>query len=94
MANQSGSQPLSQEHGEQRISKIPLSKLLAGQSSVVNLLKGDREFINRIASLGFTIGAQVMVINNQGQGPMVVSVLGAHFALGRREAELIQVQPL
>ncbi len=72
---------------------VLLSDLSAGQAGIVLSLQGGRHFIHRIASLGFTPGARVTVIENRGSGPLVVSLLGAHLALGRREASFIQVQP-
>ncbi len=61
---------------------------------MVSHLEGDKEFMKHMATLGFTIGAQVTVLQNHGLGPMIVSMLGAHIALGRQEADLILVQPL
>ena len=72
----------------------PLSDLNTGRSGSVRRLAGDKEFMNQVASLGFTIGALVTVLQNHGQGPIIVSMHGAHIALGRQEADLIQVQPL
>jgi len=71
-----------------------LIDLLAEQSGVVLDISGDKQLVNRMISLGFTIGAQVKVLNNQRHGPILVSILGSHFALGRREADLIHIQPL
>ena len=68
--------------------------LSAGEKGIVSHLAGNKEFMNRVACLGFTIGAEVTVLQNHGQGPMIVSLLGAHIALGRQEANLIQVKPL
>ena len=72
----------------------PLSDLHTGRTGSVSRLAGDKEFMNQVASLGFTIGALVTVLQNHGQGPIIVSMHGAHIALGRQEADLIQVQPL
>jgi Fe2+ transport system protein FeoA len=73
---------------------VRLSDLPAGKMGVVCRLEGDKEFMNRVASLGFTPGAQVSVLNNPSRGPMIVSMYNAHLALGRQEADLIQVDPL
>lgn len=70
-----------------------LSELAAGQAGIVLGLQGGRGFVNRVASLGFTPGARVSVIENRGRGPLVVAIFGSHLALGRREADLIQVRP-
>ena len=80
-------------HGTEK-AYLTLVDLLADQSGVVMDINGDKQLVNRIISLGFTIGAQVKVLNNQPHGPVLVSILGSHFALGRREADLIRIQPL
>lgn len=85
---------LSGDDGKNGILLTPLSGLASGRTGVVNYLEGDKEVRRRLASLGFTIGAQVTVLQNAGPGPMIVSMLGAHIALGRQEAGLVQVQPL
>lgn len=92
MENQPGMQHLAHHHAENDV-RSPLSGMKSGKTGVVSHLEGDKDFMNRVASLGFTIGALVTVLQNHGQGPMIVSMLGAHIALGRKEADLIQVQP-
>ena len=73
---------------------MTLSSLAAGKSGVVSQLGGGKEFMARAASLGFTLGAQVKVVQNYGQGPMIVSLRGASLALGRGEALMIEVEPV
>ncbi len=68
-----------------------LIHITPGQTGIVDHMHGGREFVNRLAGMGFTIGAQVTVISNPGYGPIVVSIRGAHVALGRQEATRIQV---
>jgi len=82
------------KHEEQTMIQIPLSGIDSGKIGIVRSLEGDREFMNQVACLGFTLGAQVTVLQNHGQGPLIVSMRGAHIALGRHEAALIQVQLL
>ena len=94
MGNQSRTQHASRDHGGHGNHQTTLSGLTTGKTGVVSRLEGDKEFMTRVACLGFTIGTQVTVLQNHGQGPMIVSLLGAHIALGRAEAVLIQVQPL
>ncbi len=94
MENQPRTLHPSQSYGENEIREIPLSSLPAGKTGVVCQLEGGKEFTARVACLGFTLGAQVTVLQNYGRGPMIVSLLGAHIALGRGEARRIQVQPL
>lgn len=79
---------------EHRFPQIALCDLPTQTSGIVSHLKGDKEFRNRVACLGFTIGARLTVLHNRGRDPLIISVLGAHIALGRQEARLIHVQPL
>jgi ferrous iron transport protein A len=65
---------------------IPLSDVKVGKHAVVNQLCGGREFTNRIAALGFTIGAEIKVLQNYGKGPVIVSLRDSRVALGRGEA--------
>ena len=46
----------------------------------------------RLASLGFTPGAEVSMTQNYGYGPLIVTVRGAYVALGRVEAAKILVE--
>lgn len=71
----------------------PLSELPAGKSCVVQQLEGGHRFAARLAVLGFTVGAEVRIIQNYGHGPVLVNVRGARVALGRGEATKIQVDP-
>lgn len=84
----------SQLHDGSGIHPPTLNDLADGRSGTVLAIEGDKELVNCILSRGFSIGTQVTVLSNRGHGPIVVSVQGAHFALGRREADLIRVQPL
>ncbi len=94
MEIQPGLQHSSLDHEKNRLEPTLLSNLAAGKTGTVCHLAGDKEFIERVACLGFTIGAQVTVLHNQGQGPLIVAMHGAHIALGRQETNLIQVRPL
>jgi Fe2+ transport system protein FeoA len=94
MKNRFRSQHRSRQPGDQDLSPTPLGILSTGETGIVSHLEGEKALIIRLASLGFTLGAQVTVLHNYGQGPMIVSLLGAHIALGRQEAGLIKVQPL
>jgi ferrous iron transport protein A len=68
-----------------------LSNLPAGTCGIIQQFKGGRDFASRAAALGFTIGAEVTVLQNYGHGPILIGVLGTRIALGRGEASKIQV---
>ena len=68
---------------------VPLSALRAGERCVVVRLAGGRGLLSRMASLGFTPGAEVTVVQNFGRGPLIARVRDARIALGRGEASKI-----
>ncbi len=69
-----------------------LGDLPTGTRGVVRQLRGGREFAGRVATLGFTIGAEITVVENYGQGPIIVAVRDTRVALGRGESAKIQVE--
>lgn len=73
---------------------LPLAALAAHEQASVLALTGGYRLVGRLAALGFTPGAQITVIRNDGRGPLIVSVLGTQVALGRGQAMGIRVRPL
>jgi len=71
---------------------IPLSAMLTGQSGTIQGLRGGRGFVGRLASLGFTPGAYVEMLQNYGTGPLIVEVRDTRIALGRGEARKVWVR--
>ena len=69
-----------------------LSDLPVGTHGVVHGLRGGKEFVGRVAVLGFTAGAEVAVVQNYGRGPIIVAVRDTRVALGRGEAAKLQVE--
>jgi ferrous iron transport protein B len=68
-----------------------LTELKPGLKGTVQQLKGGHAVFSRLASLGFTPGADVTIIRNSEHGPLLVSLRGAQVALGRKEAAHILV---
>jgi ferrous iron transport protein A len=64
----------------------PLDQLPAGSKAVVRQLGGGKEFANRLASMGLSVGSSLKVLQNRGQGPVLVLVRDTRIALGRGEA--------
>jgi ferrous iron transport protein A len=60
-----------------------LAEVPAGRSAAVVALQGGKEFLNRMASLGFTPGTRVLVVRNYRHGPIIALVHGTRIALGR-----------
>ncbi len=78
--------PLSEEGG------TALCKLAAGEQGHIRRIGGGHTFTTRMATFGFTPGAQVEMLQNYGQGPVIVKVRGSRVALGRQEARRILVE--
>jgi ferrous iron transport protein A len=68
-----------------------LNDLRGGETAVVRELDGGTHFRSRMASLGFTPGALVKMVQNYGHGAVIVSLRGARVALGRGEARKVGV---
>ena len=68
-----------------------LSTLPSGKQAIIHSLHGGRAFCSRVANLGFTAGTLLTVVQNYGHGPMLVSLRGSLVALGRAEADQVQV---
>jgi ferrous iron transport protein A len=77
---------------QHQVSPKTLSDLPVGARAVVRGLRGGKGFIGRVAVLGFTVGAEVAVVQNYGRGPIIVAVRDTRVALGRGEAAKIQVE--
>ncbi len=71
---------------------IPLSALRTGEVGIVASLVGGHNLRSRMLTLGLTPGAEVIVLQNYGHGPMMVRVRDARVALGRGEAEKVLVR--
>lgn len=70
----------------------PLSDLEAGTTGTVRELRGGREFAGRVAGMGIAIGATLRVVQNYGEGPIMIDVRDTRLALGRGEAMKIVVE--
>jgi ferrous iron transport protein A len=46
---------------------------------------------SRLATLGFTPGTELVMVQNYGWGPIIVQVRDTRIALGRGEASKIQI---
>lgn len=73
---------------------VGLNTVRNGESVQITKMEGGHQFLSRLASLGFTPGARVQVVQNYGHGPIIVSLRGTRVALGRGEAEKILVGQL
>jgi len=69
----------------------PLNAIPAGGSGHIEHFEGGHDFVTRVISMGLSPGTEVTVIQNQGHGPILVSIQGTRIALGYNEAAKIQV---
>lgn len=70
---------------------VSLGTVRSGELVQIRKMRGGHQFLSRLASLGFTPGAELQVVQNYGRGPIIVSLRGTRVALGRGEAEKILV---
>lgn len=70
----------------------PLSTLSAGERGTLVALTGGRGALGKMASLGFTPGVEIAVVQNVGRGPLIVALRGIRVAMGRLEARQVQVR--
>jgi ferrous iron transport protein A len=68
-----------------------LNNLAPGEMGVVHKLAGGWGFTSRLATLGFTPGAKLTMVQNFGRGPLIVNIRGTRIALGRGEAAKVVV---
>lgn len=73
-------------------SLVALDQLPPGTAAVVRSLRGGGELVSRLAALGLTEGAELLVKHNPRRGPLLVSVRDTRIALGRGEAAKILVE--
>lgn len=83
---------VSEQSENMPVSPIPLSSMLTGQIGTILDLSGGRGLIGRLAALGFTPGASVEMLQNYSHGPLIVEVRDVRIALGRGEAQKVQVR--
>jgi ferrous iron transport protein A len=70
---------------------IPLCSLKPDGVGVIHSLTGGNTLASRLATLGFTPGTELVMVQNYGWGPVIVQVRDTRIALGRGQAFKIQV---
>jgi len=71
---------------------LSLNALQPHERGIVTDLIGGRGLLSRMATLGFTPGAEVMMVQNFGRGPLIVLIRDTRVALGRGEASKIRIR--
>lgn len=73
--------------------QVSLSSMRAGAFAVVRKIEGNNTLTSRLAALGLSIGSNLEILQNRSRTPMLIRVRGTRIALGRGEADKIQVAP-
>jgi len=68
-----------------------LSEIPEGKTVVIKRIIGGRGIRNRLEGLGIYVGQTVKVLKNK-WGPVLLEVMGRKIAIGRGQAEKIQVE--
>jgi ferrous iron transport protein A len=68
-----------------------LAQFPTGSHGYVHELRCGQRLAGRLAALGLTLGAEIVVLQNPGRGPVLVLVRGTRLALGRGQAGKIVV---
>jgi Fe2+ transport system protein FeoA len=71
---------------------MPLSSLKPKHIGIIHSLLGGQALTSRLATLGFTPGTPLKMVQNYGWGPVIVEVRDTKIALGRGEALKISVR--
>jgi len=64
-----------------RCRRHSLSEMHAVRRFLVRHWRGGKDFVGRMAALGFTEGVEVRLIQNYGRGPLIILVRGVRVAL-------------
>ena len=71
---------------------LSLNALQPHERGIVTDLIGGRGLLSRMATMGFTPGAEVTMVQNFGRGPLIVLIRDTRVALGRGEAGKIRIR--
>ena len=70
---------------------LTLSDLPGGAAGIVIGVNGGKELFSRLASIGVTPGTSVLIVQNYGNGPVIIKVRDSRIAVGRGEARNVLV---
>lgn len=73
---------------------VPLSSLRPGEKGIVVNILGGPTARQRLVGMGLTPGATIQIIEAHSYGPIIISVGGVRFAVGRRMAGKVLVKRL
>ncbi|MGD9156657.1 MAG: FeoA family protein [Bacillota bacterium] len=71
-----------------------LSVARTGEKGRIISVQGDTRFLNRITSIGITIGSEVQVIQNQKKWPVLVYGRDTMIAINHSECDKIMLEAI
>jgi ferrous iron transport protein A len=71
---------------------MTLSSAKAGIRLVLVAVQAGRNLASRLAELGIFPGVEIMIIKNDGGGPVICEIRGSRVMLGRGEANKVLVR--
>jgi ferrous iron transport protein A len=77
-----------------RSENVAISDLGSGTRAVVRDIQGGKNIISRLSAMGLSVGSEVEILENRGQGPVLIRVRDTRIALGRGEALKIIVEEI
>ena len=83
---------ITERRAEAGVDLLRLSELEAGEEATLQGFEAGHGLVSRLSALGFTPGAKVTMLQNMGQGPLIVKVRDTRIALGRGEAMKVRVR--
>ncbi|MCD6426896.1 MAG: ferrous iron transport protein A [Caldisericaceae bacterium] len=73
---------------------VTLLDIKAGEKAEIVSLAGGYGFMRRLQEMGLIPGQIVEVVRNSAMGPVEISVMGTHLAIGRGIAAKVIVRPV
>ncbi|AFL94321.1 iron(II) transport system protein A [Thermococcus cleftensis] len=73
---------------------VPLNALRPGERGIVVNVLGGPAVRQRLVAMGLTPGAPVQIIEAHSYGPIIISVGGVRFAIGRGMAGKVMIRKL
>lgn len=71
---------------------MKLSEMKTGEHGNISGLQGTKRFLERIASVGITVGCPIVVMQNRKKSPVLVYARDSAIALDRSDCDLIDVE--
>lgn len=63
-----------------------------GEHGSISDLQGTKRFLERIASIGITVGCPIVIMQNRKKSPVLVYARDSAIALDRSDCDLIDVE--